>query len=57
MILVFLLIARIIECANLYTDVLANNNFTRLVVEKISMSRHVVENKWMKSERIGLIFR
>ena len=44
MLLVFVFIAQIIVCAKLCTYALANNNFTRLVVEKISMSRHVVQN-------------
>ena len=57
MILVFLCIAHIIVCAGVFTGALTNSKLSRLVVEKISMSHHSMQNNLMKSERTDLIFR
>ena len=55
--LVLSFIAQTIVCANVFSGELANSNFTRLVVEKISMSHKAMQNNSMKSERIAaLIF-
>ena len=54
MILMFLFMAQIIVCAKVFTYALTNSNFTRLVVEKKSVSHHAVQNNSVKRGRIGL---